>query len=41
MYKEAIDAMNAKDNSTRQRVQSTTPLVGQSTLQEMITCSHQ
>ena len=41
VYREAIDAMNAKDNSTGQRVRSTVPPVGQPTSQETIACSQQ
>ena len=41
VYKEAIDAMNAKDNSTGRRVRSTVPPVGQPTLQETIARSQQ
>ena len=41
VYKEAIDAMNAKDNSTGRKVRITVPPVGQPTFQETIASTQQ
>ena len=39
VYREAVDEMNAKDNSTGKRARSAQPVVGQPTLQESISRS--